>query len=347
MKFNRLGMTDVMVSELCLGTMTWGSQNTEKQGHAQMDYALERDINFFDTAEMYPTTPNIPETRGRTEEIIGTWLSARGNRDRVVLATKILGAGFSSVRNGAAVSATTIPVALEASLKRLQTEYVDLYQVHWPNRGSYHFRQSWQYDPFDQDVEATQAQLLELLETMQKMIDQGKIRHWGMSNDTAWGITTLCRMADEHNLSRPVSVQNEYSLMQRLFDLDLAETAHHEKVGLLAYSPLATGMLTGKYHNGAVPAGSRRAIVENLGGRWSEHSYPVADAYVAIARKHGLDPAQMALAFCMTKPFMTSVIIGATTPEQLKTDIDAADIDLSDAVLADIADLYRRHPVPM
>ena len=347
MKFNRLGKTDLMVSEICLGTMTWGSQNSEAEAHAQMDYALERDVTFFDTAEMYPTTPNIPETRGRTEEIIGTWFKAQGNRDKTILATKILGEGFASVRNGAPVSPETISIALEASLKRLQTDYVDLYQVHWPNRGSYHFRKLWQFDPSNQDAEGTQTHLLELLETMQKLIDQGKIRHWGMSNDTAWGITTLCRLAEENNLPRPVSIQNEYSLMARLFDLDLAETAHHEKVGLLAYSPLATGMLTGKYRDGAIPAGSRRGISENLGGRWSEHSFPVADAYVAIAEKHGLDPAQMALSYCLIKPFMTSVIIGATTLEQLKTNIDAVDIDLSDAVLADIAALYRRHPVPM
>ncbi len=346
MKFNRLGGTDVMVSEICLGTMTWGSQNTEAEAHAQMDYALERDINFFDTAEMYPTTPNIPETRGRTEEFIGSW-NAKGKRDRVVLATKVLGKGFMSVRDGAAISRETINIALEGSLRRLQTDYVDLYQLHWPNRGSYHFRQSWSYDPSHQDTAETEAHLLEVLETMRDLIAAGKIRHWGLSNDTAWGTTLFCRMAEAHGLPRPVSIQNEYSLMQRLFDLDLAEVSHHEKVGLLAFSPLAAGMLTGKYRDGAVPEGSRRAINETLGGRWSEHAVPVADAYVGVAEKHGLDPARMALAFCLTRPFMTSVIIGATNMAQLKTDIDAADLELSDEVLADIASIHRRFPIPM
>jgi aryl-alcohol dehydrogenase-like predicted oxidoreductase len=347
MKFNRLGKTDVMVSEICLGTMTWGSQNTEAEGHAQIDYALDHDVNFIDTAEMYPTTPNIPETRGRTEEIIGTWFANGGKRDRVVLATKVVGEGFASVRNGAEISGPIIHEALEGSLRKLRTDYVDLYQLHWPNRGSYHFRKSWKYDPSKQDTAETERHILDVLETMQGLIAAGKIRHWGLSNETAWGTTLWCRLAEQYGFPRPVSIQNEYSLMQRIFDLDLGEVSHHEKVGLLAFSPLAAGMLTGKYRGGALPAGSRKSINSNLGGRVSEFSEPVCDSYVAIAERHGLSPAQMGLAFCLSRPFMTSAIIGATTMEQLQTNIDAANVELSDAVMQDIANLHRRFPVPM
>jgi aryl-alcohol dehydrogenase-like predicted oxidoreductase len=296
---------------------------------------------------MYAVPPSA-ETCGKTEEIIGTWFAARKTREKVTLATKIAGPGLGWIRGGdSLIDRKNILAAVEGSLKRLRTDYIDLYQLHWPNRGSYHFRQSWSYDPSTQDTAETEAHMVEVLETMRDLIASGKIRHWGLSNDTAWGTTLFCRLAEAYGLPRPVSIQNEYSLLQRLFDLDLAEVSRHEKVGLLAFSPLATGMLTGKYRDGALPEGSRRTINDNLGGRWSEYSVPVADAYVAVAEKHGLDPAGMALAFCLTRPFMTSVIIGATTMAQLKTDIDAADLELSDAVLADIAAVPRRFPVPM
>lgn len=347
MKQRPLGRTGISVSEICLGTMTWGTQNSEAEGHEQMDHAVAEGINFFDTAEMYPTTPLSRERVGRTEEIIGTWFKASGKRADVILATKITGKGSSMARDGAPISAATMREAVDGSLKRLQSDYIDLYQLHWPNRGSYHFRQSWTFDPTGQNTEETLDHIADVLETAGDLVKQGKIRALGLSNESAWGIAQFLAIAEKNGWPRVASVQNEYSLMQRIFDLDLAELAHHEDVGLMAFSPLAAGMLTGKYRNGAIPEGSRRSINEALGGRWSEHSVPVLDQYLDIAGKHGLDPAQMAIAWCLTRPFMMSVIIGATTMEQLRTNIAAADLTLSEDVLADIQAVYRQHPIPM
>ncbi len=346
-KYGKLGRTDVEVSRICLGSMTWGTQNTEAEGHEQMDYAFEHGINFFDTAEMYPVNPVGPETQGRTEEIIGTWLKARGLRQEVVVATKIAGNGPKHVRGGVGITAETIPLAIEASLKRLQTDYIDLYQLHWPMRGSYHFRQSWSYDPTGQPRQETLDHIHQVLVALKKQVDAGKIRHVGLSNESCWGTSQFLRIAEAEGLPRVATIQNEYSLMQRLYDLDLAELSHHEDVGLMAFSPLAAGFLSGKYQNGDIPPGSRRSFNENLGGRYNEHSIPVVDKYLAVAAKHRLDPCQMAIAFCMTRPFMLAPIIGATSMEQLKTNVGAVEVTLSDEAMADIQAVYRQHPVPM
>ncbi len=346
MEKNRLGTSDLVVSRYCLGTMTWGTQNTEAEGHAQIDFALDRGVNFLDTAEMYPTTPLSREKAGETERIIGTWLKKSGRRDEVIIATKITGEGSPVVRDGAPIGPENLRLALEDSLRRLQTDVIDLYQLHWPNRGSYHFRRSWTYAP-EQQPRGLDADFLATLETLDGFVKAGKVRAIGLSNETAWGTARFLHLAETHGLPRVVSIQNEYSLMQRIFDLDLAELCHQEEVGLLAYSPLAAGLLTGKYAGCKRPEGSRGAINGNLGGRISEHSEPVAAEYVALARRHGLDPAQMALAFAASRPFMASVIIGATTMDQLATDLGAADLTLSAEVMEGIAAIHRRHPIPM
>ncbi|MEQ8402396.1 MAG: aldo/keto reductase [Roseitalea porphyridii] len=347
MKMRKLGRTGLDVSELCLGTMTWGSQNSEDEAHAQMSYALEAGINFFDTAEMYPTTPFKTETAGRTEEIIGTWLAEGGRRDKIVLATKVLGPGGHGVDEGRPIDAEKMRKACERSLKRLQTDHIDLYQIHWPNRGSYHFRQTWTYAPERQDTAKALDDIAEILETADALVREGKIGHFGLSNETVWGTAQYLRLAEAKGWPRVQSIQNEYSLLHRIFDTDFAELSHHEDVGLLSYSSLAAGLLTGKYEDGEIPEGSRRSINESMGGRMTDYLEPALGQYLDVARKHGLDPAQMALAFCLTRPFLTSVIIGATSMDQLKTCIDAAAVTLDDAVLEDIAQVHRRWPIPM
>jgi aryl-alcohol dehydrogenase-like predicted oxidoreductase len=347
MKYNPLGRTGISVSEICLGTMTWGSQNSEQDAHDQLDYALSQGVNFIDTAELYPTTPLSPETYGDTERFIGSWMQARGNRDKIVLASKVAGPGRPYIRGGQPMSRAGILQAIDGSLSRLKTDYLDLYQLHWPNRGHYHFRNSWSYDPSKQDREKVAAELLEILETIGDLVKAGKVRALGLSNDTAWGTMQLLKLAGEKGLPRVASIQNEYNLLYRTYDLDLAELSHHEDVGLLAYSPLAAGLLTAKYLDGAKPAGSRLTINGDLGGRYQPHQEPAVRAYVELAKEHGLDPAQMALAFCLTRPFMASVIIGATTMEQLKTNIAAADLSLSPDVLNGIRRIHRLHPAPI
>lgn len=347
MKMRKLGRTGLDVSELCLGTMTWGSQNSEDEAHEQMSYALEAGINFFDTAEMYPTTPFKTETAGRTEEIIGTWLAEGGRRDKIVLATKVLGPGGHGVDEGRPIDAEKMRKACERSLKRLQTDHIDLYQIHWPNRGSYHFRQTWTYAPERQDTAKALDDIAEILETADALVREGKIGHFGLSNETVWGTAQYLRLAEAKGWPRVQSIQNEYSLLHRIFDTDFAELSHHEDVGLLSYSSLAAGLLTGKYEDGEIPEGSRRSINESMGGRMTDYLEPALGQYLDVARKHGLDPAQMALAFCLTRPFLTSVIIGATSMDQLKTCIDAAAVTLDDAVLEDIAQVHRRWPIPM
>jgi aryl-alcohol dehydrogenase-like predicted oxidoreductase len=347
MKYNQLGASDLNVSEICLGTMTWGTQNTETEAHEQMDYAFDQGINFFDTAELYPTTPPGPETQGDTEKFVGSWFKKTGKRDKVILATKISGKGRPWIRGGAAISAQEIEKALDLSLTRLCTDHVDLYQLHWPNRGSYAFRANWSFKPSKQDTEKATADLLETLEALDRAKKAGKIREWGVSNETSWGVMTFQRLADAHGLPRMISIQNEYNLLDRKFDTDLAEICHHEKVGLMAYSPLAAGLLTGKYLDGARPAGSRGAINSDLGGRFGGYEDAAVRAYVELARKHGLDPAAMALAFCLTRPFMASVIIGATSMTQLKTNIGAKDLVLSDEVLREIQTVHRTWPLPI
>jgi aryl-alcohol dehydrogenase-like predicted oxidoreductase len=347
MKYKTLGRTGITVSEICLGTMTWGSQNSEAQAHEQMDYAVGQGVNFFDTAELYPVTPAGPETIGLTEDYIGTWLKKSGKRDEIIVATKVAGPGRPYIRDGSPASPKTMREALDISLKRLQTDHVDLYQMHWPNRGHYHFRQAWTYDPSHQDTSATLDDLSAILETLGAFVKEGKVRAIGLSNDTAWGTMKMLGLAERHGLPRIASLQNEYNFLYRAFDLDLAEVSHHENVGLLAYSPLAAGLLSGKYLNGARPEGSRLTINGDLGGRYTEQQEPAVQAYAALAREHGLDLAQMQLAFSLTRPFMTSVIIGATSMDQLKTNIGAKDVQLSADVLKGIAKLHKEFPAPI
>ncbi len=346
MRYNTLGRTGLEVSEFCLGSMTWGTQNTTAEGHAQIDTALDHGINFIDTAEMYPTNPVSAETIGGTEQVIGDWFAKSGRRAEVILATKVTGAGQKLVRDGAPISAVAIREAIEGSLRRLRTDAIDLYQLHWPNRGSYHFRQNWTFDPTRQAMGQCEAQMLDILEEMQRQVEVGRVRYFGLSNESAWGMAEWLRLAEANGLPRAVSIQNEYSLLCRIFDLDLAELCHHEDVGLLAFSPLACGLLSGKYGPDITPPGTRRVANPGLGGRLTPRVWPAIDAYLGIARKHGLDPCQMALAWCASRPFMGSVIFGATSQEQLQTALGAADIALSDEVSEEITTAHRAHPMP-
>lgn len=346
MKMNPLGRTGLEVSALCLGSMTWGTQNTEAEGHGQIDTALDHGINFIDTAEMYPVNPTAAETVGRSEEIIGRWFAKTGRRNDVILATKHSGEGQKLVRDGAPISSKTIPETVEASLRRLQTDYIDLYQFHWPNRGSYMFRKNWSFDPSGQDRAETVAHMEDALEALQKQVEKGNIRHFGLSNESAWGTSQWLRIAEDRGWPRVASMQNEYSLMCRLYDTDMAEMSVNEDVGLLAYSPLAQGLLTGKYRGGAKPEGSRIEVNPTLGGRVLDRAYAAVEAYVAVAERHGLDPTQMALAWCNTRPFMCSVIFGCSTQEQLLTAIGSDAVTLSEEVLDDIDKAHRAHPMP-
>ncbi len=346
MKYNKLGRTDLMVSELCLGSMTWGTKNTKAEGHAQIDMALDRGINFVDTAEAYPVNPMTRETQGDTERVIGEWFAKTGRRQDVILATKVAGAGAGSVRGGEPITRETVTLALQTSLDSLKTDYIDLYQLHWPNRGSYMFRQNWDYNPTGQNREDTTANMAEVLETLQEFVDAGKIRHVGLSNESTWGTAQWLRIAQERGLPRMQSIQNEYSLLCRLFDTDMAELSHNEDVGLLSFSPLACGLLTGKYQNGAVPAGSRMSVSADLGGRTTDKVWRATEAYLAIAEKYGMNPTQMALAWCNTRPFMASTIFGATSLEQLDVALGAQDMDLDQTVLDEINIAHRAHPMP-
>lgn len=346
MKMKKLGSSDIDVSHFCLGSMTWGSQNTAEEGHAQIDRALAAGINFIDTAEMYPVNPVRGETVGRTEEIIGQWFARDNRRAEVVLASKHSGEGMPHARNGAPITSKTIPEAIEGSLKRLQTDYIDLYQFHWPNRGSYMFRKNWHYDPSGQNRAETMAHMEDALGALQREVERGTIRAFGLSNESAWGLTQWAAVAERVGGPRPISVQNEYSLLCRLADTDVAETCVNERIDMLAFSPLATGLLTGKYQGGAVPQGSRLSINEDLGGRATPRAFEAVAAYLEVAEKHGLNPAQMALAWCDTRPFMGSVIFGATSLEQLEIALGGADLTLSDEVMADLDRVHKAQPMP-
>jgi len=342
MKLKPLGRTDLLVTEICLGTMTWGSQNSEAEGHAQIDMALDAGINVMDTAELY-AVPGSPQTSGRTEEIIGTWLARTGKRDKWIIASKIGGGGSKFLREGRRADGPSIRIALEQSLRRLGTDYLDLYQIHWASRGSYNFDGSWSYAPHRQDTADVLDNIADMLETLGKLVKEGKIRHVGVSNETTWGIGQWLRIAEARGLPRVVSVQNEYNLLRRHFDLDLAELSHHETVGLLAYSPLAGGLLTGKYFDGQMPKGSRGDYQKGF-WRLNENSEAAAKAYHALAGRHGMDPAQLAIAFALTRPFMTSVIIGATSTTQLANAIAAGGLTLSPEILLEIDAIHRRFP---
>lgn len=346
MKRLRLGKTGLTVSELCLGTMTWGSQNTESEGHDQIAYALDHGVDFWDTAELYPVNPMRAETVGRTEEIIGTWFARQGGREKVVLATKIGGAGQSYVRDGAPITGETLRAAVDQSLARLQTDYIDLYQLHWPNRGSYHFRQMWRFASKVTDAGAVLANMEDVLTAAADLVRAGKIRSIGLSNESVWGAANWLRLADQMGLPRMATVQNEYSLLCRQFDTDWAELAMIEDMPLLAFSPLATGILSGKYAGDVTPDGTRRVNNPDLSGRITPYVFEAVATYLGIAARHGIDPCQMAIAFCRTRPFPTIPIIGATTLDQLAVNIGAAELTLSDEVLAEIGLAHRAFPAP-
>jgi len=341
-KYTELGTTGWKVSRVCLGTMTWGSQNNEAQGHAQLDYALSRGVNFIDTAEMYSSPPRR-ETYGATETIIGTWLKNRMDRDKIYLASKIAGPSPMDWLNADSSSrrfnAEQITRAVEGSLKRLQTDYIDLYQLHWPDRPVVLFGRK----PDGGQPETPHEETLRALEDMVKA---GKIRAFGVSNETSWGVMSFLREAERHGLPRVQSIQNAYSLLVREFELGLGEVCAREKVGLLAYSPLAQGYLTGKYRNGALPEGARKTLYNRLQRYESEGAQEAVDAYVKLAQEHGLDPAQMALKFVDTRPFTAATIIGQTSLEQLKTDIDAFDLELPEEVMKGISKIHRWRPNP-
>ena len=348
MQMRPMGRTGIKLSELCLGTMTFGNRTSETDAHAQIDMSLAAGINCIDAAELYPTYPISAETYGDTEAYIGTWNAKNQHRrGDYILATKHAGDGVKHIRDGAPITAASIAVAVENSLKRLGTDYIDLYQLHWPNRGSYMFRKNWLYDASLQPPKAEVTDnLLECLEALQKQVDKGAIRHIGLSNESAWGVMQYLHLAGAHNLPRIATIQNEYSLLCRLYDTDLAEVSQHEDVGLLSFSPLGTGMLTGKYRNGAVPAGSRKTIVNDLSGRQTERVEATVEAYLQIADDFGLDPVHMALAFCRTRPFMCSSIFGATELPQLERILGSVDVDLSVECLDAIDKTHRAHPMP-
>ena len=346
MKMIPLGRTDIMVSDWCLGTMTYGNQTPQNDAHRQIDMALDAGINFVDTAEMYPVNPISAETVGNSERVIGEWIKATGRRDDVVVATKVSGDNPGWVRGGVGYSGAMMADAIDASLARLQTDVIDLYQMHWPLRGSYMFRQNWTYDPSGQDRAETLDHMADVLRALGDAVKAGKIRAIGMSNESAWGMTKWMDVAAAEGLPRMASVQNEYSLLCRLYDTDMAEVAVNEDVTLLSFSPLATGLLTGKYQNGAVPAGSRLSINDDLGGRMTLRTLPAVQAYMDVAARHGLDPAHLAMAWQGTRPFPVSAIFGATTTEQLAHLLKGRDVALPDDVLAEIDTAHRAHPMP-
>lgn len=345
METRRLGRTDLRVSLACLGTMTWGTQNTEAEGHAQMDLAIDRGVTFWDTAEMYPVPPSAA-TYGRTEEIVGSWLRSRGRRDRIVLATKALGFvgdAFDWVRGGdARLNRRHLVQAVEDSLRRLGTDYIDLYQTHWPDRPTNRFGQNMSSRP----ETGMETPIAETLSVLGDLVKAGKIRHVGVSNETPWGVMSHLAAAERLGLPRIVSIQNAYSLLNRTFEDGLAEVARREDVGLLAYSPLGGGTLTGKYLGGALPPGSRRAIDPRRSRYVTPRAEAATAAYVEIARRHGMDPAQMALAWVRRQPFLTAAIVGATSVDQLRTDLDAFEIDLPPGLLAEIEAVHAVNPNP-
>lgn len=347
MKRTTLGQTEIEVSEYCLGTMTWGTQTPEPDAHVQIERAYDAGINFMDTAEMYPVNPVSAETVGNTETIIGNWNAKSGRRKDWIIATKHSGANGGFVRDGRGIFADTVRDAVETSLKRLQTDYIDVYQFHWPNRGSYHFRQNWGFDPSEQPPK---SEILDnmagVMEVLSSLVSEGKIRAFGLSNDSAWGTMNWLAAAEATGGPRVSTMQNEYSLLCRLYDTDMAELAVHENITLLAFSPLAAGFLTGKYRKGAVPEGSRKAINAGMGGRASERVDAAVEAYIDIADRHGLEPVHLALQWTLQRPFPTIPIFGATTTDQLDVVLAGAGVALSEDVLAEVSEAHKKHPMP-
>ncbi|MDP2573919.1 NADP(H)-dependent aldo-keto reductase [Vibrio penaeicida] len=342
MQLKKLPHSTLEISPLCLGTMTFGEQNTESEAFSQLDYALERGINFIDTAEMYPVPPNS-DTQGRTEEFIGNWIKKSGKREKVVLATKVAGpSGVPYIREDMALDWRNIHLAIDESLNRLQTEYVDLYQIHWPQRKTNCFGQLNYPYPDDQN----DTPILETLEALADVVKQGKVRYIGLSNETPWGVMSYLRLAEKHDLPRAVTIQNPYNLLNRTFEVGLSEIAHNEGVELLAYSPLAFGALSGKYLNDAKPEGARCTLYERFVRYFTPNGVKATEAYVKLAQEHGLDPAQMALAFVNQRPFVASNIIGATTMEQLKSNIDSLEVNLSEELLTSLQEIGVQYSNP-
>ncbi len=344
MKYSQLGKTDLKVSEICLGSMTWGEQNSAEEAFSQIEYALDHGINFLDTAELYAIPPKA-ETCGRTEEIIGEWFNKTGRRHEIILASKVCGpTGWCPhIRHGKArLNEQNIISACEASLKRLKTDYIDLYQTHWPDRNTNFFGQLGYQHSHDEST----IPIDETLAAMQKLVQDGKVRHIGISNETPWGTAQHIHLAASQALPRIDSIQNPYNLLNRSFEIGLAEIACREHIGLLAYSPLAFGVLSGKYLDGNQPAGARLTLFEHYTRYSNPEALQATRAYIRIAERHGLDPAQMALAFIRRQPFVCATIIGVTSMQQLVSNISSRDITLSDACLADIEHIHHRHPNP-
>ncbi|VAX00820.1 Tas protein, an NADP(H)-dependent aldo-keto reductase [hydrothermal vent metagenome] len=345
MEYRKLGYTDIEVSVICLGTMTWGEQNTQDEAFAQMDYALDQGINFFDTAELYAIPPKA-DTYGQTEIIIGNWLATRGKRKDIVLASKVAGPGeewLPHIRNGKSrLDRKNIEAALNDSLKRLQTDYLDVYQLHWPDRKTNFFG----HLGYTHDAEDTAVPIEETLEVLNDIVNTGKVRHIGLSNETPWGVMEFLKISENRKWPRLVSVQNPYSLLNRSFEVGLAEIAIREQAGLLAYSPLGFGVLSGKYLNNQRPSGARISQWPDYDRYMTESALAATELYVKLAIQHELDPAQMALAYINSRPFLTSNIIGATTMEQLKTNIASVELKLDDDVLDSIEQIHVQYPNP-
>ncbi len=347
MEYRKLGRTDLSVSTICLGSMTWGQQNTEQEGHAQLDYALAQGVNFIDTAEIYSIPPR-PETRGSTERVIGSWLAARKNRDKVVIATKVAGRGEAHwLREGGqntVLDRRNIRYAIEGSLKRLQTDYVDLYQLHWPDRSLPLFGAGG--TTYRRPSHREEIPIEETLEALAELVREGKVRHIGLSNETPWGVARFLRAAELGHGPRIVSIQNAYNLLNRTFEMGLAEFAERDQVGLLAYSPLAQGYLTGKYQGGARPPGARTTLFERA-QRYEKPGVEAAiDAYLALARDIGADPSQLAIAYVTSRPFVTSNIIGATTMTQLQTDLGSNQVRITPEIEKRIDEIHQLHSNP-
>ena len=344
MKYKKLGNTALDVSLICLGTMTWGEQNSEEEGFEQMDLALSEGVNFFDTAELYSVPPR-KETWGITEKIIGNWLKVRKCRDKVIIATKVCGNTSNKYIRGGGnnFGKNKISQALDESLKRLKTDYIDLYQLHWPERNTNFFgKHGYEHDENDKGWTPFE----EILESLEKFINQGKIRYIGLSNETAWGLSKFLELSKLKDLPRMMSVQNPYNLLNRTYEVGLAEISVREKSGLLAYSPLAFGYLTGKYRNNNLPEKSRMKLFKDFTRYKNENGQKAIDEYYNISKKFNVDFTHMSLKFCEIQPFVTSVIIGATTMEQLKTNIESVNVNLSSEILNEINNIQKKYPNP-